>query len=74
MLSSVEEWRRPGADQVPARSVDAAKVANELAEFETYKRNNCEFISNFGERWCQGETISTAFVASTINQVMSRGS
>ena len=29
-------------------------------------------ISNFGERRRQGETISTAFVESTINQVVSR--
>jgi hypothetical protein len=34
--------------------------------------NNREFIPNFGERRRQGETISTAFVESTINQVVSR--
>ena len=39
---------------------------------ETYIRNNREFIPNFGERRRQGETISTAFVESTINQVVSR--
>lgn len=43
-----------------------------LTEFETYIRNNQEFIPNFGERRRQGETISTAFVESTINQVVSR--
>jgi hypothetical protein len=31
-----------------------------------------EFIPNFGERRRNGETISTAFVESTINQVVSR--
>ena len=31
-----------------------------------------DFIPNFGERYRQGETISTAFVESTINQVVSR--
>ena len=31
-----------------------------------------EFIPNFGERRHQGETISTAFVESTINQVVSK--
>jgi hypothetical protein len=41
-------------------------------EFEIYIRNNREFIPNFGERYRQGETISTAFVESTINQVVSR--
>src|ERR1700693_484124 len=42
------------------------------SEFETYICNNREFIPNFGERRRQGETISTAFVESTINQVVSR--
>ena len=43
-----------------------------MSEFDTYIRNNQEFIPNFGERYRQGETISTAFVESTINQVVSR--
>lgn len=57
---------------IQAHSVPAAKLADGLAEFETYIRNNCDFIPNFGERYRQGETISTAFVESTINQVVSR--
>lgn len=57
---------------IRAHSAAAAKVADGLAEFETYIRNNREFIPNFGERRRQGETISTAFVESTINQVVSR--
>jgi hypothetical protein len=35
-------------------------------------RNNRAFIPNWGERYRQGERISTAFVESTINQVVSR--
>jgi len=27
-----------------------------VADFETYIKNNSEFIPNFGERWRQGET------------------
>jgi hypothetical protein len=57
---------------VQAHSVPAKKVANGLAEFETYIRNNSELIPNFGERYRNGETISTAFVESTINQVVSK--
>jgi hypothetical protein len=45
------------------------KVAKSIGEFETYIRNNEEFIPNFGERYRNGETISTAFVESTVNQV-----
>ena len=50
----------------------AEKLAAGLSEFEIYIRNNLDFIPNFGERYRQGETISTAFVESTINQVVSR--
>ena len=57
---------------IQAHSTAAKKVADGLSEFDTYIRNNREFIPNFGERRRQGETISTAFVESTINQVVSR--
>ena len=57
---------------IQARLTAAKKVADSVTEFETYIRNNREFIPNFGERRRQGETISTAFVESTINQVVSR--
>ncbi len=57
---------------IQAHSASAEKIAAGVTEFETYIRNNCEFIPNFGERRRQGETISTAFVESTINQVVSR--
>jgi hypothetical protein len=57
---------------IQARSAAAKKVADGLSEFERYIGNNREFIPNFGERRRQGETISTAFVESTINQVVSR--
>ena len=57
---------------IQARSAAVKKVADNVTEFETYIRNNREFIPNFGERRRQGETISTAFVESTINQVVSR--
>lgn len=53
-------------------SAPAEKLAAGVAEFETYIRNNQESIPNYGERYRQGETISTAFVESTINQVVSR--
>jgi len=57
---------------IRAHSAAAEKLAAGLTEFEIYIRNNREFIPNFGERYRQGETISTAFVESTINQVVSR--
>lgn len=50
----------------------AAKLERGVTEFDTYIRNNQKFIPNFGERYRQGDTISTAFVESTINQVVSK--
>jgi hypothetical protein len=59
-------------DLIRKHSPAAEKLSAGLTEFETYIGNNREFIPNFGERYRQGETISTAFVESTINQVVSR--
>jgi hypothetical protein len=57
---------------IPNHPAPAEKLAAGIAEFQTYIRNNEESIPNYGERYRQGETISTAFVESTINQVVSR--
>jgi hypothetical protein len=59
-------------DLIRDLSTPAEKLAAGVTEFETYIRNNQESIPNYGERYRQGETISTAFVESTINQVVSR--
>ena len=48
------------------------KPFHSLDEFLTYIRNNSEYIPNFGERYRNGETVSTAFVESTIHQVVSK--
>lgn len=50
----------------------ARKLLKTVDEFHTYIRNNEAFIPNYGERFRQGETISTAFVESTVNQVVSK--
>jgi hypothetical protein len=49
---------------IRAHSAAAEKLAAGLAEFEMYIRNNREFIPNFGERYRQGEMISTVFAES----------
>jgi len=59
-------------DLLPARSAAADKLGHSLGEFDTYIRNNIDFIPNFGERYRQGGTINTAFGESTINQVVSK--
>ena len=48
------------------------KLLKAVEEFHTYIRNNAGFIPNYGERYRHGERISTGFVESTVNQVVSK--
>src|SRR5664279_3737578 len=59
-------------DLISRQSAPADKLAVGIADLRTYIRNNRGSIPNYGERYRQGETISTAYVESTINQVVSR--
>jgi hypothetical protein len=59
-------------DLIRAHSPAADKIDVAVGEFRHIHSPNQEFIPNFGERRRQGEIISTAFVESTINQVVSR--
>jgi hypothetical protein len=47
------------------------KLRKALQEFQTYIENNQKWIPNYGELWRAGETISTAFVESAVDQVLS---
>ncbi|MGH3686304.1 MAG: hypothetical protein ACRDSM_14880 [Pseudonocardiaceae bacterium] len=53
-------------------SVSQAKLFKAVREFDGYLRANAGRIPNYGERRRAGEAISTAFVESTVNQVISR--
>ena len=55
-------------------SADATvrKLLKAVEEFHTYIEHNANFIPNYGERYRQGERISTGFVESTVNQVISK--
>jgi hypothetical protein len=48
------------------------KLWKAVDEFRGYIANNSAFIPNYGDRYLYGEVISTAFVESTINQVISK--
>src|SRR5712692_10213598 len=50
----------------------ARKLLKAVEEFHTYIDHNQGFIPNYGERYRQGERISTGFVESTVNQVISK--
>ena len=48
------------------------KLLQQLSEMTTYIDNNVHLIPNYGEKWRYGETISTAFVESTVNEVVAK--
>jgi hypothetical protein len=57
---------------IQAHSGPAKKLGDGICEFQTYIGNNQEYIPNYGELYRQGETITTSFVESAINQVVSK--
>ena len=48
------------------------QLKNAVQKFRTYIENNRGCIPNYGQRYRRGETISTAFVESTVNYVLSK--
>ena len=53
-------------------SQELRKLLKAVREFGIYITANRTFIPNYGDRYRHGETISTAFVESAINQVVSK--
>jgi len=48
------------------------KLLRAVEEFHTYITNNQAFIPNYGERYRQGDRISTGFVESAVNYVVAK--
>jgi hypothetical protein len=48
------------------------RLVKAFAGLIAYITNNAAAIVNYSERWRNGEQISTAFVESTVNRVVSR--
>jgi len=55
-----------------SRDTTTHKLLREVEEFQTYITNNQGFIPNYGERYRQGDRISTGFVESTVNYVVAK--
>jgi hypothetical protein len=47
------------------------QLVKAVEEFRTYIRNNSHLIPNYGDRYRNGEVITTSFMESTVNQVVS---
>jgi hypothetical protein len=48
------------------------KLHKAVSEFQVYISNNRNFIPNYQDRYHYGECISSAFVESTVNEVISK--
>jgi hypothetical protein len=59
----------PGIQQEPPKVTQLAKA---VEAFRAYIRNNAHLIPNYGERYRYGEAITTSFVESTVNEVVSK--
>jgi hypothetical protein len=76
------QWRLWHGDDDEALAADVAALASAYpglkrlvkatAGLATYIANNAATIVTYSERWHNGERISTAFVESTVNRVVSR--
>ena len=69
----LESWGDDEDAQHPRSDRDAAaRMGKYVRELATYIAHNASSIVNYGERYRNGERISTAFTESTINQVVSK--
>jgi hypothetical protein len=55
-----------------AASNETQKLARALHEFDHYIRTNQSFIPNYGNRYRNGEAISSALAESSVNQIISK--
>jgi hypothetical protein len=63
------EWRLDDEEDPP---LETRRLLRSVKDFIGYIRANVWMIPNYGERWRNKEAISTAFVESTVNQVVSK--
>ena len=66
------EFLQMDVDCIEDRTAKLEKLEQGVAEFLAYIQNNRAHIPNYGERYRHDETISTGFVESTVNQVVSK--
>jgi hypothetical protein len=66
------DYDEEGEPKRQAGSEGAARMLKYIQELETYISNNAGYIVNYGERYRNGERISTSFTESAVNQVVSK--
>ncbi len=53
-------------------TIKELKLQKAVKEFQIYIENNAAMITNYGERYRNGEAIATGFVESAVNQIISK--
>jgi hypothetical protein len=64
------EWLELDIDEMA--SPETQKLARTLHEFDHYIRTNQSSLPNYGDRYRNGEAISSAVAESSVNQIVSR--
>ena len=72
LFTSADRRNGSGGAAFESQDETTRKLLKAVEEFSTYVERNGEFIPNYGERYRNGERISTGFVESAINQVVSK--
>lgn len=62
----------PSEIEEDAKALVYRKILKALREFTGYIRSNQAYIINYGDRYRNGERISSGFAESTVNQVVSK--
>lgn len=55
-----------------AKNNSESKLMDALEDFDTYIKNNSALIPNYSDRYHYGEIITTAFVESTVNELVAK--
>jgi hypothetical protein len=53
-------------------TIKELKLLKAVKEFQIYIENNAAMITNYGERYRNGEAIATGFVESAVNQIIAK--
>jgi len=53
-------------------TIKELKLQKAVKEFQIYIENNAAMITNYGERYRNGEAIATGFVESAVNQIIAK--
>lgn len=71
-LEKIDDFAIEFYDEKPDKKSTRYKLWKWVDEFYTYIQSNKHLITNYAERYRYGEIISSSFVESTVNEVISR--